>query len=63
MNKTTLRIERAQPRQVRRADLAPTVGYAIVVDGQVKTEFADEAAAIKRASELLAQYPMLKIEI
>jgi hypothetical protein len=63
MNKPTLRVESAQPRQVRRADLAPAAGYAIVVDGRFKTEFADENAAVKAAAELLAKYPMLKIEI
>ena len=63
MNKTTLHVERPQARQVQRADVAPAFGYAIVVDGQVKTEFADETAAREKATELLAKYPMLKIEI
>jgi hypothetical protein len=52
-----------QPRQVQRADLAPTTGYAIVVDGHFKTEFVEEGAAKKAATELLAKYPMLRIEI
>ncbi|WP_409190325.1 hypothetical protein [Bradyrhizobium sp. RDM4] len=60
MNKPKLHVESPQPR---RADLAPAVGYAIVVDGQIKTAFADETAAFERATELLAKYPMLKIEI
>ncbi|OSI80347.1 hypothetical protein [Bradyrhizobium canariense] len=63
MNKTTLHIERPQERQVRRADLAPSTGYAIVVDGRLKTEFVDENAATKAAVELLAKYPMLRIEV
>ncbi|UPJ96401.1 hypothetical protein [Bradyrhizobium sp. 172] len=63
MNKTIVRVDRPQPRQVGRADLAPASGYAIVVDGRFKTEFVDENAATKAAAELLANYPMLKVEI
>ena len=63
MKKPKLQVESPQPRQVQRADLAPTTGYAIVVDGHFKTEFVDEGAAKKAAAELLAKYPMLRIEI
>jgi hypothetical protein len=62
MNKTTLHLERPQPSQVRRADLAPATGFAMLVDGRFKTEFLDQDAATKAALELLAKYPMLKIE-
>jgi hypothetical protein len=63
MKKPKLQVESPQPRQVQRADLAPTTGYAIVVDGHFKTEFVEERAAKKAAAELLAKYPMLRIEI
>jgi hypothetical protein len=63
MKKSKPLIESAPPRQVQRADLAPATGYAIIVDGRFKTEFAEEKAAKKAATELLAKYPMLKIEI
>jgi hypothetical protein len=63
MKKPKLQVESPQPRQVQRADLAPTTGYAMVVDGHFKTEFVEEGAAKKAAAELLAKYPMLKIEI
>jgi len=63
MKKPKSPVESPQPRQVQRADLAPTTGYAIVVDGHFKTEFVEEGAAKKAAAELLAKYPMLKIEI
>lgn len=62
MKKPKPRIEEPQPRQVQRADLAPASGYAIIVDGHFKTEFADEKAAKKAAAELVAKYPMLEIE-
>ena len=63
MKKPTLHVEHPQPRNIQRADIAPTDGYALVVDGHFKTQFAEEAAARKAASELLAKYPMLQIEI
>ena len=52
-----------QPRKVQRADLTPSTGFAIVVDGHFKTEFVEEKAAKKAATELLVRYPMLKVEI
>ena len=63
MKKPTLRIEEQRPRNIQRADIVPTIGYAMIVDGHFKTQFSDEGAAKKAASELLAKFPMLKIEI
>ncbi len=63
MKKPTLRIEEQRPRNIQRADIVPTIGYAMVVDGHFKTQFSDEGAALKAAKELLASYPMLKVEI
>jgi hypothetical protein len=64
MKKPTLHVEQQlQPRNVQRADIAPANGYAMVVDGHFKAQFAEEGSAKKDAAELLAKYPMLKIEI
>jgi hypothetical protein len=64
MKKPTLHVEQQlQPRNVQLADIAPANGYAMVVDGHFKTQFAEEGSAKKDAAELLAKYPMLKIEI
>jgi hypothetical protein len=63
MKKPTLRIEEQQPRNIQRADIAPPSGYAMVVDGHFKTQFAGQSDAKKAPKELLANYPMLKIEI
>jgi hypothetical protein len=63
MKKSALHVEQPQPRNVQRADIAPTDGYALVVDGHFKTQFADEEFAKKAASELLTNYSMLKVEI
>jgi hypothetical protein len=35
----------------------------LVLDGHFKTQFAEEGAAKKAAAELLANYPMLQVEI
>jgi hypothetical protein len=63
MKLTKLQLEDAQPRNIQRADLIPTTGFAMVVDGKLKTNFDDEASASKAGSELLARFPMLQIEI
>lgn len=56
-------IDDIQPRNSQRADIIPTTGFAMVVDGKLKTNFDDEASATKAGSELLAKFPMLQIEI
>ena len=64
MKKPTLQVkEQPQPRNIQRADIAPSDGYALVVDGHFKTQFAENGAAMKAATELLAKYPMLQVEI
>jgi hypothetical protein len=52
-----------QPRNSQRADIIPITGFAMVVDGKLKTNFDDEASATKAGSELLARFPMLQIEV
>jgi len=63
MKKPKLTVEDPQPRNIQRADIAPTDGYSLVVDGHFKTPFAEKGAAMKAATELLAKYPMLQVEI
>jgi len=63
MKKPKLSVEDPQPRNIQRADIAPSDGYSLVVDGHFKTQFAEKAAAVKAATELLAKYPMLRVEI
>jgi hypothetical protein len=63
MKKPTLQIQEQQPRNIQRADIAPTTGFGLVVDGHFKTQFQSDAAAQKAAKELLGNYPMLQIEI
>lgn len=63
MKKPSLHVEQPQPRNIQRADIAPANGYAIIVDGHFKTQFAEIGAAKIAAAELLARYPMLQVEI
>ena len=64
MKKPILRIEeQSQPRNIQRADIAPNIGYAMVVDGHFKTQFSEEEAARKAGSELLTTFPKLQVEI
>jgi hypothetical protein len=63
IKKPTPRIQEPQPRNIQRADIAPANGYAMVVDGHFKTQFSEEDAANTAASELLANFPMLQVEI
>ena len=63
MKKPTLHVEQPQPRNIQRADIAPTDGYALVVDGHFKTQFVEEGAAKRAATELLANYAMLQVAI
>jgi len=51
IKKPTLSIEGQQPRNIQRADIAPANGYAMVVDGHFKTQFSEEGAAKKAATE------------
>jgi len=63
MKRPALRVEQQQPRNIQRADIAPEQGYAMVVDGHFKIHFSEASAATKTATELLARYPMLQVEI
>jgi hypothetical protein len=64
MKKPTLHVEeQPQPRNIQRADIAPSDGYALVVDNHFKTQFAEQEAAKKAALDLLTKYPMLQVEV
>ena len=52
-----------EPKKIERADIAPTEGFSLVVDGRFKTNFEDKEAAEVAAAELLGRYKMLQIEI
>ena len=63
IKKPVLRVEEQLPKNIQRADIVPTTGFVLVVDGIFKKEFGSDTAAQKAAKELLANYPMLHVEI
>ena len=61
-NKRTL--QPPAPAPMRRTTTGlPTGGYALIVDGQVKTEFMTQDRALTAAGELKRRFPMLQIKI
>jgi hypothetical protein len=58
-----LQAQEQQQKNIQRADIAPTSGFALVVDGHFKTQFESDAAANKAAKELLGKYPILQVSI
>jgi hypothetical protein len=63
IKKPILPVEAQLPKATKRADVVPSNGFALVVDGIFKIEFESNAAAQKAARELLNKYPMLRVEI
>ena len=41
----------------------PTAGYAIVIDGRIKTEFTTKEGAQTGARDLKRRFPMLQIKV
>jgi len=41
----------------------PTTGYALEVDGRLKTEFATKEGARTGAEELKKRFPMLRVKV
>lgn len=63
MKKPHHQIEEPEPKPVARADRRPTEGFAIVVDGHIKSVFDAVDAAEAAGRKLKSAYPMLQIEI
>jgi hypothetical protein len=41
----------------------PTSGYALVADGQIKSEFSTHDGALKAARDLKGRFPMLQVKV
>jgi len=63
IKKPILPVEVQLPKAIKRADMVPASGFALVVDGIFKKEFESSAIAQKAAIELLKNYPVLRVEI
>ena len=51
------------PMQQKQTLEMPKTGYALVVDGHVKTEFTTKEGAQKGAEDLKRRFPMLQIKV
>ena len=51
------------PMHHKPAPELPKAGYALVVDGHVKTEFATKEGAQRGAEDLKRRFPMLQIKV
>jgi len=60
---SAVQIQQQQQRKIQRIDVAPSKGYALVVDGHFKTQYEIEAAARKAAADLLGLFPNPRAEI
>lgn len=63
MKKIAAQVDEVEPRLVQRADIAPTHGFSLVVDGHFKTHYDSEDGAQAAGAELLGRFPMLQILI
>lgn len=62
MKKAKIEIDQ-RPREVMRADKAPTTGYSLVVDGHFKSHHDTFEAAAKAGMDLKNRYSMLQVQI
>jgi hypothetical protein len=63
MKKPKIEAEEAPPRQIIRADKAPTSGYSLVVDGHFKSHHDTIEAAEATGMALKNQFQMLQVQI
>lgn len=55
-------VEPKMPRNLQ-ANVRPTEGYGLEVDGKIKSQYASADAAIKVGADLKRRYPQLQIKI
>lgn len=53
----------AKRTKAMRADLPPTEGFALTVDGKYKLEYPDMDGAMKVARELKKKFPVIQVAI
>ena len=54
--------ETKRPQNLR-ADILPSDGYGLEVDGKIKTQFVAEDAAMKAGLELKKKFPLIQVKI
>ena len=54
--------ETKRPQNLR-ADILPSDGYGLEVDGKIKTQFTAPEAAMKAGLELKKKFPLIQVKI
>ena len=63
MKKPRIEIEQPSPRKVMRADVPPTSGYSLVVDGHFKSHHDTVEAAEEAGMALKNKFQMLQVQV
>ena len=63
MKKPRIEIEQPAPRKVMRADVPPTSGYSLVVDGHFKSHHDTVEAAEEAGMALKNKFQMLQVQV
>ena len=56
-------LDEPQPKNIHRADVTPSSGFVVEIDGQMKRQFESESDARAEARQLKARFPMLQVKI
>lgn len=51
------------PKNLYRADIIPSRGYSLEIDGRMKKQFETESDARTEALQLKSRFPMLQVKI
>ena len=52
-----------KPKNVHRADITPSSGFILEIDGRMKKQFETESDARTAALELKSRFPMLQVMV
>jgi len=56
-------LDEPQQKNVDRADIMPSSGFILEVDGRMKKQFDSESGARAEALELKTRFPMLQVNV
>jgi len=56
-------IDEPQPKNIYRADITPSSGFILEVDGRMKKQFESESEARAEALQLKERFPMLQVKV
>jgi hypothetical protein len=58
-----LPVKPTKPQRLNWCIITVIAGYALIVDGQLKTEFKSKDHALKAATDLKGRFPMLQVKV